>query len=437
MSSYTDIQIKTDNKELDSVTKIYNHSTFYEKARKMIDCMPEGYYTFACINISGFKVINEQYGIDIGDEVLINMAKNLQEGLVDDAGVQRGICGRNNADDFLLLYPSGWETRPNVEAVHMRICAPHCLKQRIHIRVGRYRISNLTLSMFAIYSRAKLAADVAKGHYRKYIAYYTEDMREKLLRRYHILNNMVDALREDEFEVYVQPQFDHATGKIIGAEALARWKHNGEMISPGEFVPIFEETDFVYELDKYMWEKCCKIIREQMDAGFTDIPLSFNISRFDLLQEDFPEVIANLVKKYNIPLNMFKLEITESTFENSTKEIIKKACELVDLGFTVAIDDFGSGYSSLNLLKDIPAKILKLDLRFFEDTENNSRADTIVRYAVDMAKGLHMTIISEGVEKKEQADYLLSIGSRYIQGYLYAKPMPLTKYRELLESNHT
>ena len=132
-----------------------------------------------------------------------------------------------------------------------------------------------------------------------------------------------------------------------------------------------------------------------------------------------------------------KIEITESTFENSTKEIIKKACELVDLGFTVAIDDFGSGYSSLNLLKDIPAKILKLDLRFFEDTENNSRADTIVRYAVDMAKGLHMTIISEGVEKKEQADYLLSIGSRYIQGYLYAKPMPLTKYRELLESNHT
>lgn len=418
----------------DRLTGLYNRIPFFKQASKMISAHSAGYYIFACVNIEGFKTLNDQYGIVTGDLILQHVANCINDGLLSADIKDKGICGRNIADDFMVLYPAEWESDVDASDIHQKICTPSCIDRHIRIRIGRYKVESTGLSMFEVYARAKIAADSAHGRYARYIVKYKETMRTDMLRQHFIIDHMVNAVRHDEIKMYLQPQYDHSTKKIIGAEALARWQYKGEFIFPNEFIPIFESTGFVYELDRFMWEECCKLIRKEIDEGYPLLPVSFNISRFDILQEDFPATLMNLLKKYDVPVDLFKLEITESTFKNSIGEIIPRVNELIRIGFSVAIDDFGSEYSSLNLLKDIKADILKLDLRFFEDTKNQDRADIIIESTVNMAKQLNMTIIAEGIEKKVQADKLMRLGSNYVQGYLYAKPMPQEEYEKKLKA---
>lgn len=427
----------TDNPALqnDILTGIYNRTGFFQRSSEMVNEREPGHYIFACINVEGFKVLNDQYGVAAGDQILQHVARCLSDGISIENKNDKAICGRNIADDFMVLYPSEWEDAPDISDIHAKMCSPQCIDQHIRIRIGRYKVESTGLSMFEIYARAKLAADAARGHYNHYIVRYAETMRTDMLRQHFIIDHMVNAIKHGEIKMWLQPQYDHSTKQLVGAEALARWQRDGEFIFPDEFIPIFESTGFVYELDRFMWEECCKLIRKEIDEEYRLLPVSFNVSRYDILQEDFPITLMNLVRKYDIPIKLLKLEITESTFRNSIGNIIPRVNELIRLGFSVAIDDFGSEYSSLNLLKDIKADILKLDLRFFESTHNQKRADIIVEATVNMAKQLNMTIIAEGIEKKEQADKLLSLGSKYVQGYLYARPMSQEDYERQLKND--
>lgn len=217
----------------------------------------------------------------------------------------------------------------------------------------------------------------------------------------------------------------------MGAEVLVRWLKNGEYVLPGKFISVFEENDFIYKLDKYVWERACILLRKWMNEGKNPVPMSVNVSRRDILHDDFIDVITAITSKYDIPVDMLRLEITESAFSESTKEIISKANELAKLGYVVEIDDFGSGYSSLNSLKDVDASVLKLDMKFFEGGGNAQRAGNIVESIVRMARWLGMTVIAEGVEDVKDADYLKSVGCYYIQGYLYSKPLPVDEYEKL------
>ncbi|NLH63673.1 MAG: EAL domain-containing protein, partial [Erysipelotrichaceae bacterium] len=203
------------------------------------------------------------------------------------------------------------------------------------------------------------------------------------------------------------------------------------MIPPDRFIPIFEKNGFVYEMDKYVWERTCMFLHQWIAEKRNPLPVSVNISRYDIFQDDIVQIMRDLLDKYAIPVSLLRLEITESAFAQSSRRVVSVAKELVDHGFTVEIDDFGSGYSSLNTLKDVPAQIIKLDMKFFSASDEFQRGGSIVESMVRMAKWLNMTVIAEGVETVRQADFLKTVGCYYIQGYLYAKPMPADDYARL------
>lgn len=411
----------------DPLTGVFDQDTFFKIARMLIDGKSDGYYVFSFLNIDNFKIINDRFGIGVGDAVLKYVASVIKD-FADAAG---GICGRLFADNFALLYPHNCVESKEMNDAHERIHHPDVLSQPIRLRTGRYFVENKDDSVMTMFDRARIAANFVRNSYDKEISVFDKDMLDYLIRRQLIVEDMNTALASGEFKLFFQPQYNHATGAIMGAEVLVRWLKNGEYVLPGKFISVFEENDFIYKLDKYVWERACILLRKWMNEGKNPVPVSVNVSRRDILHDDFIDVITAITSKYDIPVDMLRLEITESAFSESTKEIISKANELAKLGYVVEIDDFGSGYSSLNSLKDVDASVLKLDMKFFEGGGNAQRAGNIVESIVRMARWLGMTVIAEGVEDVKDADYLKSVGCYYIQGYLYSKPLPVDEYEKL------
>lgn len=414
----------------DALTGLLSREAFFEKSTEMIAQHNPGYYVMAAFDVNNFKVINDQHGHNKGNEILRGIAGIMQNGFEK----LKGICCRINADNYAVLYPSEYMDMDDVVQIKKEITDLDDAIRPITFSIGRYIVTDMDLSARAMYDRALLAKASVKARYDVQYAFYNESMRAQILREQAIINEMNQALEHKDFEVWFQPQYNHATGAMIGSEALVRWNHPERgMIQPGDFIPIFEKNGFIYELDKYVWEQTCCYLKTWIEKGYSPLPVSVNVSRYDTFRGDLVEVLTGLIEKYQLPIELLRLEITESAFVKSADQIIKTVKKLMALGFTLEIDDFGSGYSSLNTLKDVPADVLKLDMRFLENTENSQRSGNIVESIVRMAKWLGMAVIAEGVETIEQADYLKSIGCRYIQGYFYAKPMPVSEYEKLLK----
>lgn len=377
----------------DRLTGLFNREAFFAEAEKLIKQHESGYYVLSCIDVDNFKIINDQYGTQKGDEVLQHVAESLNNFVVEYGG----LACRFMADKFGVMYPAKLKDTAATKEVHRRATSPSCINHNIRVHIGRYVVCDLEMSISAMYDRATLAAETIKGRYDTYVTDYDENMRLKLVREQQIVTDMSSALAAKEFEVWFQPQYNHNSGAMIGAEALVRWRKNGKLISPGEFIPVFERNGFIYELDQYVWEQVCARIRGWLDSGKTPLPISVNISRRDLFHQHFIPVLTGIVNKYAIPYDLIRLEVTESAFSEGSGQIIAKVDEMIKLGFTVEIDDFGSGYSSLNTLKDVPASILKLDMKFFENTTNSQRSGNIIESVVRMAKWLGMAVIAEGV----------------------------------------
>ena len=415
----------------DKLTGLYNREAFFEKAAAMIRERAPGHFIMACFDIDNFKLINDQYGAAEGDRILKHIGRIARSGIT----AVGGIGGRIAADNFALLYSADEDTVAYVTEMRENEFMPPDMRANISFSVGRYVVSDLSLPVSAVYDRAYIAKQSVKGRYDSHTAYFSESMRERLLREQEIVGEMDAALMLRQFEVWFQPKINHATGALIGAEALVRWRHPERgLISPDKFIPVFEQNGFIYELDKYVWERACQLLRRWLDAGWAPRPLSVNISRYDLFRSDMIDVITGLVRDYHIPVELLHLEITESAFAKSTEQIIEAVKRLMSYGLTMEIDDFGSGYSSLNTLKDVPANALKLDMRFLENTQDAHRGGNILESVVRMAKWLGMSVIAEGVETREQADFLKSIGCNYVQGFLYAKPMPAEEYEQLVRT---
>jgi EAL domain-containing protein (putative c-di-GMP-specific phosphodiesterase class I) len=222
----------------------------------------------------------------------------------------------------------------------------------------------------------------------------------------------------------------------IGAEALVRWQHpTWGFVSPGVFIPVFERNGFIFKLDQYMWEKTCQFLSESLAAGKKPLPVSVNVSRVDLFHSDVVQILINLVKKYDIPPRLLELEITESAYMDNAEQMIALVQSLKQAGFRILMDDFGSGYSSLNMLRDMPVDILKIDLHFLGSHDKSGRGGNILNSIVRMAKWLRMPVIAEGVETRQQADFLRTIGCNYAQGFYFSHPVPLEKYKELVANN--
>ena len=412
------------------MTGLYNRNTFFVKAEEMIKSRQSGYYVMAAFDVDKFKVINDRYGTLKGDEALRHIAEVFASGF----NAVGGICCRISADDFAVLYPAHLAESELLNDIRHRASKIEGIASDVVFSIGRYLVEDTDLSPAAMYDRAMLAADSVRGRYDNQIAFYNESMRDSLVLEQQIITEMKSALALGQFEAWYQPIYNHSTHAMIGAEALARWAHPSKgLISPGVFIPVFEKNGFIYEMDKYIWEAVCRDLRKWIDEGANPLPVSVNISRHDILRADLPGVIKNLTDKYSLSPEILRLEITESAFTGDNSVIIDAVEKLLEMGFTVEIDDFGSGYSSLNILKDVPAQIIKLDMEFLRNNSDSQRGGNILESVVRMAKWLDMSIIAEGVETLAQADFLRSIGCSYIQGFLYSKPLPRADYEGLLK----
>ena len=282
--------------------------------------------------------------------------------------------------------------------------------------------------------KALLALQTAKGKFDEPIAYYEKDMMDVEMQQQEFLNEIDGAIENEEFEVWFQPQVNYKTKSIIGAEALIRWRHKEKgLIPPGAFLPVFESSNKIIDLDKYMIHKTCSYMRRwKRLMPDKNIIVSVNLSRIDIQREGFADKLKALVESSNIPLKNIRLEITESAYMDNSEMLIAVVDELRERGFIVEMDDFGSGYSSLNSLKDIEIDILKLDMRFLAGKHDTRRSKIIISSVISMARGLDLPVIAEGVETKDQADMLLDFGCEQMQGYYFSKPVPAEEYEKML-----
>lgn len=395
------------------------------------------YYMIA-VDIDKFKVINDLYGYEEGDRVIAYLAKVLQE----NAGADSYLA-RPNADYFVVLKKakqlSEIEEFLNkvFETVDGDIAKYHS-EYRMVLKAGIYKVREEDYVLSSIMDKADITKNSMEVGHESSFALYSEEMRQKTIDDKKMENDMESALENGEFRVYLQPQVDLKTGKIVSAEALVRWMQPEKgLIPPIKFIPLFEKNGFICKLDYFVWEETIKTLTKWREENQIMVPISINLSRVDIQKKGFIESLLLLFDKYSIAPKWIKAELTESVCLENDKIIMEKMNQLKEFGFKIAIDDFGSGYSSLHLLKRMPIDILKIDKSFLDYQDIMQEKDEIViRDVVELGKHLHMQIIMEGVETLEQSSFLEGIGCDIAQGYYYGRPMPIGEFELLLEKNH-
>lgn len=421
----------------DILTGLLQHNSFCDAVETVINNDEKGIlageYALVCFDVLRFKAVNDLFGNTEGDKLLKYIAATLESTLKPE-----DFACRSHADCFIFFTKtSGKELGILVDTLINRI-TEYELPFEIMCNMGIYVTGDTILPAGMMIDRARLAQSTIKGSYTVKVSYYQESLRAAMLTEQDILGIAGVALEEKQFVLYYQPQFNHADGTIIGAEALVRWKHPDRgLISPGIFIPIFEKNGYISKLDFYVFEQACDFLNRCREQGLPMIPVSTNFCRHDIFLPDFVDKLENIRKKYDIPANFLRVEITESAIMGSNEQVNDMINRLHQNGYIVEMDDFGSGYSSLNVLKDIEMDIIKLDMLFLSEETNNSRGGTILSAVVRMAKWLNVPVIAEGVETLKQADFLRSIGCNYIQGYLYSRPLPEEQYVELLVGSAT
>ncbi|WP_455594200.1 EAL domain-containing protein [Cloacibacillus porcorum] len=420
--------------EFDELTGIYNKNKFYKSTREMLLANPGADFVLIRFDVDRFQLINSFFGTQEGDRLLKYIAKMLS-GYVSDK--QPSAYGRIEADVFCLCFPSSYIADIETSMSKIRdLVASYNLNYDIVPSCGIYYITDRGMPIEIMYDRATLAAKRCKGNYVNFYAVYDGSMSAQIVREQEITNEMSSALATGQFQIYLQPKYHIASNRPVGAEALVRWFHPQKgLIPPGDFVPVFERNGFIPKLDYYVWEEVCRLLRKWADEGRELYPISVNISRVDLYNPRLAEKVIELTEKYDLPSELLNLELTESAYTDNPVAMSETMAKLQSKGFTIMMDDFGSGYSSLNILKDISVDVLKIDMRFLSKTKIPGRGENIIASVVRMAKWLHIPVIAEGVETKDQVEFLRSIGCEYVQGFYFAKPMPVEAYADLVEKN--
>ena len=415
-------------KERDPLTGLYNASTFYGKAELLLDHRPGICYEAVYLDIEHFKIYNEWHGREAGDRIL----RTLAEKLSFIARRFDGVAGYLGGDDFALIVPCGLVNEENIE--HELKKPPFDSEDTIGFQpaFGVCVIDRPAVSVVTACDHAMIAMNSVKGTYAKRVAWFSASMTEEMQAEATILLEVKQAIKNREFILHWQPQCSTRTGRIVGLEALVRWQHPERgLVMPGAFIPILERNSFVASLDLYVWDEACRHIRSWIDRGRRPIPVSVNISRADLYAIDVVDTIEELVTRYGLDRSLLELEITESAYVEDEK-MASAVNRLKELGFTILMDDFGSGYSSLNMLKDVTVDILKIDMGFLDRERDPQRGESILEAIVSMARLMDLRIIAEGAETKEQVDFLQNIGCDYAQGYYFHRPMSTETLEELL-----
>lgn len=426
----------------DDVTGGYNKPKFIIEAQKILKNISiSDKYCLVLMDIAKFKVINEIYGFDVANIILKDVYNIIKENLPKDALLARSYAATYI---FIMKYGDDEDINNVIDKIHKDIAVynnekmgqlkdtPNKVVAKLVPLFGVYLINDVTVPIYTMCDRVGLAKRTIAEDVNKYISYYDDSLRKQLLSEKNIEDEMHSALLNNQFVMYLQPKYDMKTLKIAGSEALVRWIHPTKgFIPPGDFIPLFEKNGFVLNVDRYMWDLACKTIRSWIDRGFDPVPISVNVSRLHLSNEFFVENLKDLIEKYQIPTSLLELELTETaSFEDfdKFKDIVD---ELKKQGFSIAMDDFGSGYSSLNMLRQISCDILKLDRGFINDTTTDDRGKIVVQHVLSMAKNLSLKTVAEGIETVEQAQFLTDSDCDIAQGFLYARPMPLEDFEKL------
>ena len=416
--------------QYDRLTVLYTKEFFYQKVRERLEEDPEGAYSIVCSNIEHFKLVNDAFGAQEGDRLLIEVAR-LAQTMVGE----KGFCGRFTADHFLCFQEREKERQDRVNFGAFSSMKVSPLLQSVAMRWGVYEITDRSIPVEQMCDRALLAANSIKGKYNQFFAMYDEELRDKLLREKNITDAMEPALAQKQFVVYFQPLYSLKDGGLTGAEALVRWNHpEWGFLSPGAFIPLFEKNGFISRLDRYVWERVCAQLRAWQQEGKPLLPVAVNMSRADIYQADLVKTLQAMTEKYGVDPSLLHLEITESAYAEKPEQIISTVDQLRRLGFVVEMDDFGSGYSSLNMLNQMKLDILKLDMKFIQNETAKPAEQGILRFIVSLARWLNLSVVAEGVETREQLERLREIGCDYVQGYFFAKPMPDAEFEALLSA---
>ncbi|MDE5861336.1 MAG: bifunctional diguanylate cyclase/phosphodiesterase [Ruminococcus sp.] len=412
----------------DLLTGMYNKEYFYENVRNELDKNSGKEYYIICSDVKNFKLVNDIFGVETGDNLLKKIA-----GIIAEISPEKCIYGRLYADRFAVFMEKRlFNEKDFLKCISKVGSIPENKAFKIHIHIGIYEVKDPSLRVSVMCDRANLAIKTIKDSYQNIVAYYDSHLREDFLNEQKVISEFEHALETRQFKAYVQPQITAGTRFIHGGEVLVRWIHPVDgMIPPFRFIEVFEQTGLISRLDSYMWELACIQLAKWKNSGIENYYLSVNISQKDFYLLDVYKTITGLVEKYNVCPECLHLEITETAVMNNPAVQLELISRLREYGFIIEIDDFGSGYSSLNTLKDLTADVLKIDMGFLKHTENREeRSKIILAMIVSLAKSLNMEVITEGVETKEQVDFLVDFGCDVFQGYFFAKPMPIKEFEE-------
>ncbi len=412
----------------DTLTGLYNKEYFMKKAEKYINRHPEEKLYIICTDIKDFKMINDFLGTKTGDAVLTDFAKMLDKHMNDFIAY-----GRLGNDIFGVLMSK------DKYREEFFICGSkesffdgmgNDVSFQIRNYVGVYEIDDRTTPISVMCDRARMAIATIKGDYHKQVAYYSSTMRDNVLYEQELISSLNEAIEQEQLKMYLQPQMS-ADGKLLGAEALVRWFHPTKgQIMPGKFIPIFEKNGLISDVDLFMWEVACKQLRKWKDEGREDLYISVNISPRDFYFLNIYQIFTELVEKYDIDTKNLKLEITETAIVMDFQRQLELINRLRQGGFIVEMDDFGSGYSSLNMLKDLHVDVLKIDMAFLKKAKDEERSKKILQMIISLSSHLEMPVITEGVETAEQVKFLSEMGCGMFQGYYFAKPMSVDEFEK-------
>ncbi len=409
---------------IDSFTNDKHPQVFNNQAKRIIDDESRNAAVIQ-FDIENFKLINVRYGEEKGTEIL----NNIKNGL-DTICTDKQVYTRLSADVFMIAmsYDKPEEIERLISRIEDRLGVFGDISYKFVFGVNI--ITDRNIPMRKMGDRAAMARQSIKGNALKNICYYSDNQEDKLVTKKFIEDRMDYALEHGEFVMYLQPKYSISTAGVVGAEALVRWIHPEKgMLPPAEFISVFEKNGFIIKLDEYIWEQACKAIRGWIDSGVQPVPISVNISRVHLTDEKFIDVLDRLIEKYDIPKNMIETEITETVENAGDSEVIKR---LKERGYMLLMDDFGSGYSSLNMLKSAPFGVIKIDRDFFSEFMLSDRGKKIISHTISMSKDIGLDMVAEGVETKEQAEFLKNCGCDVAQGFYYSKPVPINDFERLV-----
>ena len=414
--------------EHDQLTGLYTAASFYKKAAERIRREPDQQFDVILLDIDRFKLVNELFGREAGDALL----KSIALLVISLDHVDEGILARFVADTFFVLMPSEYRFYELLQKKMSEFLRGYPLPIQLHEKIGVYPVMERELSVEKMCDRARLAMGMLQLRLDQHIAVYDQKFHESLIQEQKILDSVYSSLKNQEFEMYLQPKVTLPDGRLAGAEALIRWNHP-EMgwISPGVFIPILERNGYIYEVDQFIWESACRFLAMRRERGLRMFPVSVNVARMDLYQDDLPQVLANLLERYQLEAKYLHLEVIERNYVEDSEKMFAVLTGLREAGFLIEMDDFGTGESSLAIVARLPVDYLKLDRQFVVEDIHDKRHREVIRFILNMAKALKVQVISEGIETKEQADLMYEMGCDYAQGFYYSRPRP---YAELLDA---